>query len=160
MGVAPSTVGTLTGCNCFFSRSPGNYYLERVIVVFGNYSISLPRNMSISIIGNKRSVCITEHTTTVSAMMFTCLFCHALGIPSISGNQKIGDSGNGSLGDWINLQTLSWIVKLQTVSCLSSTSSWKNVIFCSFTGILLPIGISLASSLWWYSQPEILSELL
>ena len=106
------------------SQDPqGSYGLEREIVVFGNDTISLPCNMSISIVGNKSPVCITEHSTTVSAMMLTSLFYCALGILSISRKQKIGDSGNGSLGDWINLQSLSWIVKHQTASCLSSTSS-------------------------------------
>lgn len=106
-----------------------------------------------------------EHSTTVSPIFLISLSCHAFGILNISKNQKIGDSRNGSLGDWINLQSHSWIVKHQTASYLTTISAWKKkkkryFFVCSFTGILLPIGFALQSNIWWYSQPGILSELL
>lgn len=129
MGASPSTVDTLTSCKHSFSGSLGKLWFGKEIAIFGNYTISLPHNMSISITGNKHSVCITEHRTKVSAMMLTSLFYYTLGILSISRHKKISVIENGSLGDWISLQSLRWIVKHQTVSCLSSTTSSKKSYF-------------------------------
>lgn len=61
-------------------------------------------------------------------------------------NSKIGGSKNDSLSGLISLQSLSRIAEYQECSWLSSTSSSK-VIFCSFPGILLSIGNTLASNL-------------
>lgn len=63
---------------------------------------------------------MTEHITTVSPVFLISLSNPACGILNISRNKKIGDSGKGSLCDWINLQSHSWIVKHQTTSCLIS----------------------------------------
>lgn len=105
-------------------------------MTFRSNIISLPLCVSISIIINKCSVCIEEHSTTVTAMVLTFFFYQAPDIPSIFRNEKIGDSENGSLAIWISLQSLIWTIEHQTASGLSNTLSSKTG-FCSFTRILL-----------------------
>lgn len=151
-GDNPFSTRTLTGSNYFFSGSEGKLQL-------GKRSSGIPVNMSISIITNKCSVFIKEHSTTVIAMMFTSISFHVPTILSTFRNLKIGGSKNDSLSGLISLQSLTQTAEYQECSWLSSTSSSK-VIFCSFPGVLLSIGNTLTSNLWWCSHSESLSELL